>query len=157
MRPFWPAMWHRRAGSALISRTMSCMPRPYFWQFVQNNDSPGIAAIKGSNEKRWYKLEFTLFFHITQSENRKHSMGRYSPNCSEDMPPQLRIKLPKSGWPGTSNFISGVLGEWSDTTKFMSPFCTACHSRSWLALSRIGGQHLKSTRFRGTASAFRPK
>ena len=70
------------------------------------------------------------------------------PSCSDAMPPQA---CPKS--PVSSRLRSAVHGEWSDTTMSMSPSARPAHSRSWLAASRIGGQHLNSVAPSGTSSA----
>ena len=53
------------------------------------------------------------------------------------MPPQASPKSPTS-----SRFSSAVHGEWSETTKSITPSASARHSRSALAASRTGGQHL---------------
>ena len=53
------------------------------------------------------------------------------------MPPQAAPKSPSS-----SRFSSTVDGEWSETTKSITPSASACQSRSALAASRTGGQHL---------------
>ena len=48
---------------------------------------------------------------------------------------------------------AAVHGEWSDTTRSMSPSRSAAHSASRLSASRIGGQHLSSVAPSGTCSA----
>ena len=53
------------------------------------------------------------------------------------MPPQASPKSPTS-----SRFSAGVHGEWSETTKSITPAANPVHSRSALAASRTGGQHL---------------
>lgn len=93
-----------------------------------------------------------------QKEVRLLSFTLYSsnlPNWTEATPPQAFRKFPSSELP--INFISAVLGEWSDTTKSMSPSFSAIHSFSRFSLLRIGGQHLNSTRASGTSSAHNDK
>ena len=68
--------------------------------------------------------------------------------CSEAMPPQAAPKSPSS-----SRLRSGVHGEWSLTTRSMSPSASAAHSASRCRASRIGGQHLKDVAPSGTSSA----
>ncbi len=63
------------------------------------------------------------------------------------MPPQAVPKSPV--------FSSGVLGEWSETTQSMTLSRRPCHSRSWLAASLMGGQHLNSVAPSGTSSTAR--
>lgn len=55
----------------------------------------------------------------------------------------------------SSVFRSAVEGEWSDTMQSIVPSASASHSRSWLAASRMGGQHLNSLAPSGTSSAVR--
>ncbi|GAA3039014.1 hypothetical protein GCM10020000_16620 [Streptomyces olivoverticillatus] len=74
-----------------------------------------------------------------------HSTG--SPSWREEMPPQAR---PKSG-----TLRSVVQGEWSETTQSTVPAASPAHSASWLAASRMGGQHLNSVAPSGTSSAVR--
>ena len=62
-----------------------------------------------------------------------------SPSWTEAMPPHA---APKS--PPPCCLRSAVHGEWSETTKSMSPAARAAQSASRLAASRIGGQHLSS-------------
>ncbi len=63
------------------------------------------------------------------------------------MPPQAVAK--------SSVLRSAVDGEWSVTTQSMVPSARACQRRSWLAASRMGGQHLNSLAPSGTSSAVR--
>ena len=46
-----------------------------------------------------------------------------------------------------------VHGEWSLTTQSITPSASPCHSRSWFAASRIGGQHLNCVAPSGISSA----
>ena len=64
------------------------------------------------------------------------------------MPPHAEKKSPLS-----NSFIAGIDGEWSDTTMSITPSASACQSRSWLAASRTGGQHLYWVWPSGTSSA----
>ena len=50
----------------------------------------------------------------------------YLPNWRDEMPPHAFMKSPSS-----SSLSSGVQGEWSDTTRSMSPSLRACHKRSY--------------------------
>ena len=72
------------------------------------------------------------------------------PSCTEAMPPQAAAKSPVS-----CRFSSGVHGEWSLTTQVIRPSASAAQSRSALAASRIGGQHLNSVAPAGIAAASR--
>ncbi len=72
------------------------------------------------------------------------------PTWSPDTPPHA---VPKS--PVSRSLSSGVLGEWSLTTQSISPSASARHSRSRLAESRMGGQHLYWVAPAGTPSASR--
>ncbi|CAM5622376.1 hypothetical protein SAVIM338S_05842 [Streptomyces avidinii] len=63
------------------------------------------------------------------------------------MPPHAVAKSPV--------FRSAVEGEWSETMQSMVPSASASHRRSWLADSRMGGQHLNSVAPSGTSSAVR--
>ena len=57
------------------------------------------------------------------------------PELQRRTPPQAAAKSPLSG-----RFSSGGLGEWSETTKSITPSASACQSRSRFAASRTGGQ-----------------
>ncbi|CAM5712036.1 hypothetical protein SBADM41S_06263 [Streptomyces badius] len=63
------------------------------------------------------------------------------------MPPQAEAK--------SGVFRSVVHGEWSLTMQSIVPSASPAHSASWLAASRIGGQHLNSVAPSGTSSAVR--
>ena len=76
--------------------------------------------------------------------------GRLS--WSEAMPPQA---APKSPLPGC--FSPGGQGEWSEATRSTSPSASPCQSRSRLAASRIGGQHLNWVAPSGISSAQRAR
>ncbi|CAM5383750.1 hypothetical protein SGLAM104S_03253 [Streptomyces glaucescens] len=66
-----------------------------------------------------------------------------------------RPEMPPHAVAKSSVLRSAVDGEWSVTTQSMVPSASACHSRSWLAASRMGGQHLNSLAPSGTSSAVR--
>ncbi len=63
--------------------------------------------------------------------------------------------MPPQAVPKSAVFRSAVDGEWSVTTQSTVPSARARQSRSWLAASRIGGQHLNSLAPSGTSSAVR--
>src|SRR5215212_824181 len=71
-----------------------------------------------------------------------------SPSCSDEVPPQAAAKSPLSG-----RLSSGGLGEWSETTKSITPSARACQSRSRFAASRTGGQLLNWVAPSATSSA----
>lgn len=73
-----------------------------------------------------------------------------SPNPNPPIPPQAVLKSPVS-----SVLSSATQGEWSETTKSMSPANKADQSWSRLESLRMGGQHLKSVRPSGILSALK--
>src|SRR5204862_4085946 len=60
-------------------------------------------------------------------------------NWTDEIPPQAAMK---SLFPLV--FRSGVLGEWSDTTRSMMPSESPCQRPSRLSRSRMGGAHLNA-------------
>lgn len=68
------------------------------------------------------------------------------PNCTPWIPSNDSIKFSETIWPSTSNSFSAKI-----------PLLWASYNAFGLLESRIGGQHLKSTRFFGISSAFNAK